>query len=49
LRSGEFAVCFSIIKNCPRLDFPELLVPKKTVIGASRNKPVSFHPLKFLI
>lgn len=31
------------------LDFPELFVPKKTVIGASFNGPVSLQPLKFCI
>ena len=31
------------------LDFPELLVPKNSVIGAMRIDPVSCHPLKFFI
>lgn len=31
------------------LDLPELLAPKKRVIGANRILPVSFHPLKFCI
>src|SRR5438552_2352068 len=48
-RSGLWAVCLIRTKNCRRLDFPELLEPKKPVIGASRILPVSRQDRKFRI
>ena len=48
-RSDESMVCFNISSSCRMLVLPELFVPKRPVIGASRICGMDRHDLKLVI